>query len=287
MKTAAKVFIWIGMICSFYLVYPIIVGVLALKRLNEETSRENLKTMGILTLFFCSLLAGIFMLCMTDNGYSADDNVEIIKYEKKVINNNCDEKLQGKVKLVNQVSIYSLIALVVLSLIFSILPLCLYNDTFLGAFCVFFISIIILCLVAFMIVFLVNKQQNNLVTIILMSVIFALSIAVIVFSILGWCDTQISAWVSGQGWKYEYYVAWQFWVVFACSCLMTLISAFEVIYYINMRKKIQPQTIIKEKVVTSKLELELKEIKRLLDGKVISHEEYEAMRQSVIAKYYK
>ena len=28
-------------------------------------------------------------------------------------------------------------------------------------------------------------------------------------------------------------------------------------------------------------------IKRLLDGKVISHEEYEAMRQSVIAKYYK
>ena len=66
MKRAAKVFIWIGMIFNFYLIYPIVIGVLALKKLKTASSKNELQTLGILTLLFCNLIGGVFMLCMTD-----------------------------------------------------------------------------------------------------------------------------------------------------------------------------------------------------------------------------
>lgn len=34
MKQATKVFIWIGMILQFFLIYPIVVGIFALKKLK-------------------------------------------------------------------------------------------------------------------------------------------------------------------------------------------------------------------------------------------------------------
>ena len=40
-------------------------------------------------------------------------------------------------------------------------------------------------------------------------------------------------------------------------------------------------------VVDNNLELELKDIKRLLEEKVVTEEEYNKMRASVIEKYYK
>ena len=38
MKTVAKVFIIIGMVCSFYLIFPIVLGIFALKKLDTATS---------------------------------------------------------------------------------------------------------------------------------------------------------------------------------------------------------------------------------------------------------
>ena len=58
MKKAAKVFIWIGMICQFFLIYPIIVGVIALQRLNEARRKEEIQTIGILTILFCNIISG-------------------------------------------------------------------------------------------------------------------------------------------------------------------------------------------------------------------------------------
>ena len=62
MKKAAKVFIWIGMIAQFYLVFPIFVGIKALKSLETINNKQDLKSISILTLIFCNILAGIFML---------------------------------------------------------------------------------------------------------------------------------------------------------------------------------------------------------------------------------
>ncbi len=66
MKSAAKVFIIIGMILMFFLVFPVVVGFIALKRIDEATSVSELKTISILTLIFCSTIGGILMLSMKD-----------------------------------------------------------------------------------------------------------------------------------------------------------------------------------------------------------------------------
>ena len=66
MKTAAKVFIIIAMIITFWLIIPIIVGSIALNKLKTAQSKNELTGIGICTIFFCSLLGGIFMLCISD-----------------------------------------------------------------------------------------------------------------------------------------------------------------------------------------------------------------------------
>ncbi len=74
MKTAAKIFIWIGMILQCFLIVPIIIGIIALRKIDDAYSASELKGIGVATLFLCSLLGGIFMLCMSDSsltgGYS-------------------------------------------------------------------------------------------------------------------------------------------------------------------------------------------------------------------------
>ena len=66
MKTAAKVFIIIGMVFGFYLIFPLVIGILALKKLDEAKTKDELILMGILTLILCSLLGGLFMLLVKE-----------------------------------------------------------------------------------------------------------------------------------------------------------------------------------------------------------------------------
>ncbi len=66
MKTAAKVFIIIGMVFQFWLIVPLIVGIIALNKLNKATSKADLVGIGIVTLIFCNLIGGILMLCLKD-----------------------------------------------------------------------------------------------------------------------------------------------------------------------------------------------------------------------------
>ncbi len=67
MKTAAKVFIILNMIFLFWAIFPLVVGIIALNKLNSAKSKDDLVAMGIITIFFCSLLGGIFMLLITDD----------------------------------------------------------------------------------------------------------------------------------------------------------------------------------------------------------------------------
>ena len=66
MKKATKAFIIVGMVLGFYCIFPIIVGAIALKRLNEAQTADELRGMGVITLIFCSTVAGILMLCLKD-----------------------------------------------------------------------------------------------------------------------------------------------------------------------------------------------------------------------------
>ena len=67
MKTAAKVLTIIGMVAGFWMIVPIVIGIFALKKLEEAKTKDELMLWGILNLLFCSLLGGIFMLCLKDS----------------------------------------------------------------------------------------------------------------------------------------------------------------------------------------------------------------------------
>lgn len=70
MKTAAKIFIILSMIFGFWLIVPLIVGILALSKMESAKKKEDLTVFGILTLIFCSLLGGIFMLCIPETEFT-------------------------------------------------------------------------------------------------------------------------------------------------------------------------------------------------------------------------
>lgn len=76
MKKAAKVFLIIGIICGGYLIFPIVLGIFALRSLNTAKSSEDLKVWGILSIFFVSTLGGIFMLCVKDEELADNPRIE-------------------------------------------------------------------------------------------------------------------------------------------------------------------------------------------------------------------
>ena len=80
---AIRFFIILGMILGSVLVYPIIVGAITLNRLSNATKREDIKGVAICTLIFCSMIAGILMLCMTDEDFIKKNG--LTKYEQKLV----------------------------------------------------------------------------------------------------------------------------------------------------------------------------------------------------------
>lgn len=66
MKTAAKVFIIIGMICGFWMILPLIFGIIALKQMSTQKPSTGI---CVCVLLFCNLLGGIFLLCSKEEEY--------------------------------------------------------------------------------------------------------------------------------------------------------------------------------------------------------------------------
>ena len=66
MKTAAKVFLIIGIVFTFYLIYPIVLGVIACKKLEESKDIKEIHNWGIVCLFLVSIIGGIIMLVMKE-----------------------------------------------------------------------------------------------------------------------------------------------------------------------------------------------------------------------------
>lgn len=70
MKTAAKVFIIIGMIVGAIAILPLVFGGITLSKMKTATCKDDLTVWAVLTLLFCSLLGGIFLLCCKDEDFS-------------------------------------------------------------------------------------------------------------------------------------------------------------------------------------------------------------------------
>ena len=66
MKTAAKVFLILGMVVQCFLIYPIILGALAIKKINNAKTAKELTGWGVVSLLIVNLIGGILMLCMKD-----------------------------------------------------------------------------------------------------------------------------------------------------------------------------------------------------------------------------
>lgn len=66
MKTAAKVFIIIGMILQFWLIFPLIFGGIALSQMK---TRKPSTGISVCVLFLCSLIGGILLLASKEEDY--------------------------------------------------------------------------------------------------------------------------------------------------------------------------------------------------------------------------
>ena len=74
MKKAAEVFIIIGMILGCLGIIPLIVGSIALTKLDEAECKEDLTGIAILTFFFCSNIGGILMFLISDEDLEVEDD---------------------------------------------------------------------------------------------------------------------------------------------------------------------------------------------------------------------
>ena len=127
MKTAAKVFVILDIIRSvliiifkdelgfnsefllFYNIIAIIIDADARYKLDNSTKKSDLTAIGILSLFFCNLLGGIFILCVSDKDLSENllnaeienqNNVNSIKIKNPIdISANADTHLEELNKL--------------------------------------------------------------------------------------------------------------------------------------------------------------------------------------------
>ena len=87
MKTVAKVFIIISACLTFYLIFPVVICVLSIKKMDTASNASDLKVLGIITLLFCSTIGGILMLCMKDDDLKDNPNISISKSKDDYISN--------------------------------------------------------------------------------------------------------------------------------------------------------------------------------------------------------
>ena len=294
MKTPAKVFIWIGMIIQFFLIYPIVLGVLSLKKINSATSSNELQTLGIFTTLFCSLLGGVFMLCIKDdelNGAISASNNGVVVYKKKHITyeENCDiDPSKLKAKKTIKILLYTLIGVLAISLLFSIAATEEYNG---GSYIpLIFVGTQILLYIVLMVFFIIKKHTLTNITNALLISFGVVSAAEIAMS----CVTNYSlAWTYEwyNGYNYHVYGAgWEYWVLYALAivCVAVTVIALYFSFKTHQKNFVGASVLIKKVsyTSTSNVEIELAEAQRLLDNGIINNEEYQSVRKGILNKYY-
>ena len=122
MKKLAKTFIILGIIFRFYLIFPLVIGIIAVKRINKPTNKNDMIVWIILTFLFTSIAGAVLMynsfhefICgdknlVKDDSCETNDIKTIMKhrkliklkemYDNKIIDLDTYEK--GRKKLVKE-----------------------------------------------------------------------------------------------------------------------------------------------------------------------------------------
>lgn len=287
MKTAAKVFIWMGMIFGFYMVYPLVIGIYALKKINHTTSKTDLISFGIVTLFFCSFLGGILMTRIEESPQDfTGENRTIVKTE---IVKPPKEKLMrlngGKVAKYTRIFVWCVVALSLICLACSIINFMFpavryygeyyYSDYYFGASLITDIPIWVHMSYLFVpiIWFICNKQWVNRacgVTFIIMLIVMIVSFC------MSFCAT---IWVS-IACHSDIILYWL--ILLLNTVILALTIAIVKLNKIVFTTAFSPE---KRKIVTSALEIRLNELNRLLNNNIITQAEYNTMREKAISNY--
>ncbi len=69
MKTAAQIFIIIGMVTGCVAILPLVFGFMALKQMKEGKKPET--WLCVCVLLFCNLIGGVLLLCGKDEDFAA------------------------------------------------------------------------------------------------------------------------------------------------------------------------------------------------------------------------
>lgn len=272
MKKCAKVFIWIGIIFQFFLIYPIVVGVIALQKLDEATQKEDVQTVAILTLLFCNMVGGIIMLTMTDNDLSQNKVVIDTTVSTKKVTHNSNE-------LLHKILSVSILGAILISFIFSLIPLICFGEAFIP----FILTIVQIVVDIVLIVTLFVKKKNKKISIFLSFTIIGLSIAVIVLSILHCCGDAL---IYGSPFDVP-----DLDILIGCIiCSAIVIFTVSVLVFSLIKSKEKTKEINATENnsanLKSAIETELEEVKSLFEKGLLNDNNYNLTKQEIIKNYY-
>ncbi len=81
MKTAAKIFIILGMVVGFWYILPLIFGGIALSQMSKGKPSTGI---SICVLLFCNTIGGILLLCSKDSDYVPAYNPQMNGYNPQM-----------------------------------------------------------------------------------------------------------------------------------------------------------------------------------------------------------
>ena len=269
MKKTAKVFIWIGIVCQFFLIYPIIVGILALQKLEEARKKDEILTIGIFTLLFCNLIAGIIMLTMTDKDLVQHRTVKSMKDVSRSY---------SPFLLLHKIMSLAILGVVLMSYIFSMIPLIHFADAFIP----FILNFVLIVASILLIIIAFSKKKNNKLFALVSCSIIGLSIATITLSILHCCGLAL---IDGSPFDMP-----DLDILIGCIVCSGIIMIMAGILFFTSLKNKQNIIIEKEEVrePTSNygIEAELEEVKSLFEKGLLNEEDYDLAKREIIKKYY-
>lgn len=270
MKKTAKVFIWIGIVCQFFLIYPIIVGILSLQKLEEARKKDEILTIGIFTLLFCNLIAGIIMLTMTDRDLVQHSAVKSMKDVSHIS--------YSPFSLLHKIMSLSILGVVLMSYIFSMIPLIHFADAFIP----FILNFVLIVASILLIIIAFSKKKNNKLFALVSCGIIGLSIATITLSILHCCGLAL---IDGSPFDMP-----DLDILIGCIVCSGIIMIMAGILFFTSLKNKQNIIIEKEEVrePTSNygIEAELEEVKSLFEKGLLNEEDYDLAKREIIKKYY-
>ena len=260
------------MICQFFLIYPIIVGVIALQKLNEARRKEEIQTIGILTLLFCNMVSGIIMLTMTDRDLAYN------KVVRTANSSSIQAAPYNSTNLLHKVLSFAILGVVLISYICSMIPLINFADAFIP-----FILTFVLIVVSIVLIILVfSKKKNDKLRAFMALSIVGLSIAVITLSILHSCGLAL---IDGNPFDMP-----DLDILIGCMVCSGIIIIMAGIIFFTAIKNKEETTVTNEETIksTSKygIEAELDEVKSLFEKGLLNEEDYNLAKQAIIKKYY-